>query len=434
MFALVDCNNFYAACEKLFDPGLRTTPVVVLSNNDGCVVARSAEAKALGIPMGVPWHELKDLAKQHGIVALSSNYALYADLSNRVVEILREIAPAIEVYSIDESFIDLHGVPGDLAVLGARVRQQILQWLGLPVCVGIGATKTLAKLANHVAKKALLNASGVCDLSVCPPDDISALCQRIAVGEVWGVGRRIAAKLEALGITTVEDLRQADARMLGRRFSVVLERTVRELQGQSCLALEEVCPPKQQIMASRSFGQALQRQEDLAQAVASHLTRAAEKLRAQNSLAGGMMVFVQTNPFKPETPQYSRSMTLPLPQATDDTCALVELGLAMLRVLYRPGFDYKKAGVMLLDLQPKAQRQESLLENSATRPRSAALMATLDAVNARWGRGTLRPLATGASATAGAWRMKRARLSPMYTTCWEELAGVGGGGRPAERQ
>ena len=431
MFALVDCNNFYASCEKLFDPTLSKTPVVVLSNNDGCVVARSAEVKALGIPMGVPWHELKEQAKQHGIVALSSNYALYADLSNRVVEILRGLAPALEVYSIDESFIDLQGVSGDLAVLGTSMRQQILQWLGLPVCVGIGATKTLAKLANHAAKKSLLNSSGVCDLSVCAPEDVSALCQRIAVGEVWGVGRKIAARLGTLGITTVEDLRQADARMLGRRFSVVLERTVRELQGQSCLALEDMCPPKQQIMASRSFGQALQLKEDLAEAVASHLTRAAEKLRAQDSLAGGVMVFVQTNPFKPQSPQYSRSMTLPLPQATDDSCELVGLGLAMLDALYRPGLDYKKVGVMLLDLRPKRQRQGSLLEDTAARARSAALMATLDAVNARWGRGTLRPLATGAAATAGNWRMRRERLSPRYTTCWEELAVVGGGGGSA---
>jgi DNA polymerase V len=334
------------------------------------------------------------------------------------------LAPALEVYSIDESFIDLHGVPGDLAVLGRSIRQQILQWVGLPVCVGIGATKTLA---NHVAKKSLLNTSGVCDLSVCTAAEVSALCRGIAVDEVWGVGRRIAAKLGAMGISRVEELRQADARMLGRRFSVVLERTVRELQGQSCLALEEVSSPKQQIMASRSFGQALRSKADLAEAVASHLTRAAEKLRAQDSLAGGMMVFVQTNPFKPQSPQYSRSMTLPLPQATDDTRALVRWGLGILDALYRPGFDYKKVGVMLVDLGPKRHLQASWLEDGAGRAKSESLMATLDAINARWGRGTLRPLATGAAATAGNWRMKRQRLPPRFTTCWEELAVVGGG-------
>lgn len=327
VFALVDCNNFYASCEKLFNPKLKDTPVVVLSNNDGCVVARSAEVKALGIPMGVPWFQIQDEARRHGIVAFSSNYALYADMSNRVVEVLSQFSPSIEVYSIDECFLELSGFERrNYQVYGAEMRRRIADWLGLAVCVGTGSSKTLAKLANHCAKKGLAGQHGVCDFTTMRTDELDKLFERIDVGEVWGVGRKITERLETMDIHTVRQLRDADAETIRSRFSVVLERTVRELSGVSCLDLEDVAPAKQQIMSSRSFGQLVYGQEELKEAVASYISRAAEKLRAQDSLAGALQVYVRTNVFKPETPQYQRAMTIPLPEATADTLVLTAWG------------------------------------------------------------------------------------------------------------
>ncbi|HLO62317.1 MAG TPA: Y-family DNA polymerase, partial [Azonexus sp.] len=296
VFALVDCNNFYASCEKLFDPALRDKPVVVLSNNDGCVVARSAEVKALGIPMGAPWFKIEQEARHRGVVAFSSNYALYADMSNRVVEVLSSFSPNIEVYSIDESFLELSGFERHgYQDYGQAIRQQIADWLGLGVCVGIGPTKTLAKLANHCAKNKLAGDQGVCDFTAMAADHQTELLECIEVGEVWGVGRKLRGKLEAMGIRSVRQLRDADAETLRRRFSVVLERTVRELRGVSCLDLEEVVPEKQQIMSSQSFGSLVHDLADLEEAVASYVNRAAERLRAQNSLAGAVQVYVRTN-------------------------------------------------------------------------------------------------------------------------------------------
>ena len=417
VFALVDCNNFYASCEKLFEPKLANRPVVVLSNNDGCVVARSAEVKALGIPMGVPWFKIQKEAKQYGIVAFSSNYALYADMSNRVVEVLRQFAPQLEVYSIDESFLDLTGFNRDLVEYGQEIRQRIQQWLGLAVCVGIAPTKTLAKLANHCAKKGLAGAAGVCDFTTMRQAELAQLFGRIEVGEVWGVGRKIEARLAALGITTVQQLRDADPDMIRAKFSVVLERTVQELRGVSCLALEEVAPDKQQIICSRSFGQYIEDRDQLAEVVASYVARAAEKLRAQDSLAGALLVFIQTNPFNPKEPQYQRSMTLPLPEATADTRILVSWALKVLRRIYRPGFAYQKAGVMLSELRPRSMAQASLFVDPET-VRGKRLMSALDDINKRWGRGTLRTAAEGIEKP---WQMKRQRLSPSYTTDWEGL-------------
>lgn len=421
MFALVDCNNFYASCEKLFDPTLRDRPLVVLSNNDGCVVARSAEAKAIGVPMGAPWHELQTLARRHGIVACSSNYALYADLSNRVVEVLSAFAPALEVYSIDESFLDVTNLPGDLVAFGTVLRERVAQWVGLPVCVGIGPTKTLAKLANHVAKKALLDSSGVCNITCIPAQALSALCARIAVGEVWGVGPRIARRLQAQGLTTVEQLRQADPRSLGRQFSVVLERTVLELKGTACLELEEVSPPKQQIMCSRSFGRLVKSEAHLHEAVAAYATRACEKLRTQSSVAGAVTVFIQTNPFR-DMPQYSQARTVPMPHPTSDTRRVLHVVGRVLDTLYRPGFQYYKAGVLLSDVQPAGQIQADLFDigndDHPDKQKSMRLMQALDTVNARWGRGTLKLSAVPSKA---AWQMRRERLSPAYTTSWSDL-------------
>lgn len=422
VFALVDCNNFYASCEKLFDPRLVGKPVVVLSNNDGCVVARSAEAKALGVPMGAPWHQLRELAMREGIIAYSSNYALYADMSNRVVEVLGQFSANLEVYSIDESFLDLSGYHGlNLAGLhgyGAEIRRRVAQWLGLAVCVGIGTSKTLAKLANHCAKKGLAGWDGVCDFTGMAEAGLSSLFATIPVDEVWGVGRRISERLHEMGIETVRDLRDADAETIRARFSVVLERTVRELRGVSCLDLEEVAPPKQQIMSSRSFGQYVYDLDELREAVASYIAKAAEKLRAQDSLAGAVQVYIRTNPFKPKEPQYQRAVTLPLPEPTADTRVLSRFAIHILKGIYRPGYAYQKAGVMLTELQPRKLRQQSLFADEAGDERAQSVMKAMDRINAKWGRGTVRLSAEGLNK---AWQMRRGRLSPAYTTSWRHL-------------
>ncbi len=425
VFALVDCNNFYASCEKLFDPRLKGKPVVVLSNNDGVVVARSSESRALGVPMGVPWHELKALAQREGIIAYSSNYTLYADMSNRVIKILAQYAPNLENYSIDESFLELSGFSGQskegLAAYGKRIRERIARDLGLPVCVGIGPTKTLAKLANHCAKKALAGQDGVCDLTVMPDKGLSELLGTIAVGEVWGVGRKITSRLQAMGIHTVQALREGNPQTLRSRFSVVLERTVQELRGVPCLELEEVAPANQQILSSRSFGRPVTTLPELGEAVSSYIAKAAQRLREQHSVAGAVQVYLQTNIFKPQEPQYQPAITAPLPEPTADTRELTRWALKALRQIYRPGFAYKKAGVMLFELQPQALKQDSLFANPESDARSEILMRTMDDINQKWGRGTLQLLAEG---TGKRWKMRRGNLSPAYTTCWEELAKV----------
>lgn len=423
VFALVDANNFYASCEKLFNPSLKNRPVVVLSNNDGCVVARSAEVKALGIPMGTPWFKLRDDARRHGIVAYSSNYALYADLSNRVVEILSGFTPSLEVYSIDESFLDLSGLAQEgYPAYGAKIRERVADWVGLAVCVGIGSTKTLAKLANHCAKKALAGSNGVCDLSAMPEAQLTSLFSRIEVDEVWGVGRKLSERLATMGIRTVQQLREADAETIRSRFSVVLERTVRELRGVSCLDLEEIVPTKQQIMSSRSFGTLVYDLADLEEAVATYIGRAAEKLRGQNSLAGAVQVYIRTNIFKPEAPQYQRTVTVPLPEATADTRILTHWALRVLRRIYRLGFGYHKAGITLLDIRPRANQQFSLLvQDGVAGVRNEKVMSVLDSINQRYGRGTLRLAAEGVEQ---GWRMRRGNLSPRYTTEWTELPSV----------
>lgn len=422
IFGLFDNNNFYASCEKLFAPRLKDRPVVVLSNNE-CVVARSAEAKALGIPMGAPWFKLQEQARQHGIVAFSSNYELYADLSDRVVQVLRQFTPNLEVYSIDESFLALDGFGHlDLADYGRQIRERVLQWVGLPGCVGIGFSKTQAKLANHCAKKGLAGEDGVCNLLALSAGDQDDLLGRIEVGEVWGVGRKIDARLQEMGISSVRDLRDADPVMIRSRFSVVLERTVRELNGVSCLSLEEVAPDKQQIMCSRSFGEPVYELDDLLDAVATYMSRAAEKLRQQQGVAAALMVFIQTNPFNPKEPQYHPSMTVPLPDPTSDTRVLVQWAQRVAKRLYRRGYAYKKAGVMLSGIQPEGVTQGSLFDSpSSTDAKAGNLMALMDGINQKWGRGAIR---LAAEHRHHPWQMRRDRMSPNYTTSWDELPPV----------
>lgn len=419
--ALIDVNNFYVSCERVFNPKLNGKPVVVLSNNDGCAVARSNEAKALGIPMGAPWFKLQDLVKQHGLIGLSSNYALYADMSNRVMSILRQFSPDQEVYSIDECFLDLTGfAKRDLIAYGQEIRQRILQWTGLPVCVGMGASKTLAKLANHVAKKRP-EWNGVCNFNLLQPEELDGILMSIEVGEVWGIGRKLAPRLNEIGIHTALDLKRADPETMRARFSVVMEKTIRELNGTFCIELEEVAPPKKQILSSRSFGMPVTDRDSLAESITLYMTRAAEKLRRQQSYAGSIYVYIRTSPFRPDDPQYSNAMTIPLPSPTDDTRKLVNVALWVLKRLYRPGYRYAKAGVMLSEIVPAAGCQTDLFADQTMSPNSERLMTALDAINRKMGKDSVKLASEGMKRP---WAMKQGNKSPCFTTNWNDIVAV----------
>ncbi|KVP39771.1 Y-family DNA polymerase [Burkholderia ubonensis] len=421
-FALVDGNNFYVSCERVFNPRLIDKPVVVLSNNDGCVVARSQEAKDLGIKMGVPWFQVRHLEAEAGLIALSSNYALYADMSNRMMTILGGYSPVQEVYSIDESFLDLTGFRRDLTAYGHEMRAHVLKWLGLPTCVGIGASKTLAKLANHIAKKNVGRPwAGVCDLTQLSDAARDELMAQIDIGDVWGVGRRLSSALIERGMRTALDLRRADAATLRRRFSVVLERTVHELNGIACLAMDAQPGPQQQIVCSRSFGGPVMDEPQLGEALTEFCTRAAERLRAQELSAGRLQVFIQTSPFRKKDKQYSNSVTLPFVTPTSDTRSFVSAALAGLAHIYRPGFKYAKAGVMLLELQPQGVVQLGLDFDENARKSSTRVMAAMDALNARFGKGTVVVGSTAPAGSRNAWTMQQSRKSPPFTTDWDHL-------------
>jgi DNA polymerase V len=408
--ALIDANHFYVACERVFDPHLERRPVVVLSNNDGCVVARSPEAKALGIPIGAPWFRCRELARRHGVVARSSNYALYGDLSARLMAVLGQFSPRQEVYSIDECFLDLAGMDHDPTAYGQAMRQRVHQWLGLPVCVGIGPTKTLAKLANRLAKQEP-DWDGVCALGAPALADPLA---RLDVATVWGIGPRWAVQLRPLGIETARDLRAADPKTLRRRFGVTMERIVWELRGVAGLELAEMAPPQHQIIASRSFGRPVSDLTELQSAMAQHVARAAEKLRRQRSHARLVQAFVGLDRFPSPAPTAG---LLRLPAPTGDTARLTAAAGRLVAALYRPGAAYRRAGVMLLELTPVARAQETLWE-PADDDRTAARLAVLDRINARWGRGTLRLAREG---FAQPWAMRQDCRSPAYTTRWADL-------------
>ena len=423
LFALVDCNNFFVSCERVFNPRLQQRPLVVLSNNDGCAVARSNEVKALGVKMGTPWFQMKDLSRRHGITALSSNFVLYGDMSDRVVAVLRDFSPDVEVYSIDESFVRLDGLArlwASPTETGQAMRQRIWQWTGLPVCVGMATSKTLAKLANHIAKTRP-EFNGVCDFHAIPAAQQQTLLAQIDIGEVWGIGRKSAEHLRRMGIENVQALREMSPGPLRTRFGVVMARIVRELHGDSCLALEEMAQPQKQIIASRSFGVRVTALEDLNEAVSTYVTRAAERLRKQASLCGAVHVSLTTNRFREQDKQYANSITVPLPEATDDTRQLAGSALAGLVRIFRAGYQYKKASVTLLDLSLAAQRQKGLFADEASDRQSAGVMAMMDAVNARFGRNTLALASAGVSTP---WQGRSENRTPRYTTDWSELPKV----------
>ncbi|TPE41024.1 Y-family DNA polymerase [Pontibacter mangrovi] len=418
LFALVDCNNFYASCERAFNPSLIGKPVVVLSNNDGCVIARSNEAKALGIKMGVPAFEMAALVKTQEVQVFSSNYELYGDMSRRVVETLRQFTPNLEVYSIDESFLDLGNLRGvDLGAYAHSIKATVQQWTGIPVAVGVAPTKTLAKIANRLSKKSA-KAGGV--LVLTDERHITEALKRTDISDVWGVGRRYAKKLAAFGVHTAWDLRNVTDAFAKKHFTVVGLRTVRELRGEACLDLELVPPSKQNICTSRSFARRLTELQDIEQALTSHAVRCATKLRKQKSCAGALTVFLETSRFAGEGQLYYNSRTLSLASATSSELELLRCALMALRSIYRPGYRYKKTGIILQDIVPANQVQLSLLD-SGNRERDARLMGTLDALRERFGHTCV---GYGVQGTGKVWAMKKDHISPCYTTRLADLLQV----------
>lgn len=373
----------------------------------------------MGVRMGEPWFKMEQFAKQHGIVAFSSNYTLYGDISARVMSILSTFAPRQEIYSIDECFLDLDGYdPLSLLAYGQKMRQTIMRNVGIPVCVGIAATKTLAKLANHCAKKGFAGAEGVCDFGLLDERQLSPIFGSMPASEIWGVGRRITEKLLTMKIRTVEELRRANPDRVRGQFSVVMERTVQELNGVSCLALEEVGKARQQIIVSRSFGSMVTGLDELSESVAYFATRAAEKLRKDGSVAASIGVFIYTNPFKEDMPQYDGAITVKLDQPSDDTMVLVAAALDGLSKIYRTGYHFKKSGVMLLGLQGKKTIQATLFDDPEKQAKSASMMSTMDAINRKFGKGCVTLAASGIQQR---WAMRRGSHSKNYTTDLNEL-------------
>ena len=417
MFALVDCNNFYASCERVFRPELEQKPIVVLSNNDGCVIARSNEAKDAGIGMGAPAFLMEALIREKGIHVFSSNYALYGDMSDRVMRTLATFTPNIEYYSIDEAFLGLTGLQENLFTFGSRMRQTVKQWTGIPVSVGIAPTKTLAKVANRWAKKKV-RALGVHVLDT--ESTIEEALMHTEVEDIWGIGRQHAAFLRRYGIETGFQLRQADDAWIRKHLTVVGQRMLNELRGVSCLALEEVPPAKKGMCNARSFGAPQETYSQLAEAVSTYATRLAEKLRNQGSAASCMQVFLQTNRFKPEEPQYYNSQNVYMPVATNDTGELVHYALVGLKLLFKKGYKYKKAGVFLTGIVPQSQVQKSLFDYE-DRDKKQALMQAVDKVNQLMGRDTVRVASAGFDRK---WKLRQERLSPCYTTRWKDVLNI----------
>ncbi|RIJ06660.1 translesion error-prone DNA polymerase V subunit UmuC [Pseudomonas sp. 91RF] len=413
VFALIDCNSFYASCERVFRPDLARVPIVVLSNNDGCVIARSADAKPW-IKMGEPYFQIKHKLRQRGIVPFSSNYALYGDMSERVMSVIESLVPAVEVYSIDEAFADLSGI-GDLDSLGRQIRSQVLRCTGIPVGVGIAHTKTLAKLANHTAKRLQAQTGGV--VNICDPHKRDWVLRNTDASEVWGVGRRMRSHLDSMGIKTAMDLAKTDAWTLRKNFSVVIEKTARELAGTPCLELDEPNQPKQEICCSRMFGQRLKDLAPIREAVATYVQRAAEKLRAQQSFCKKIRVSIRTGMFNPEEAKYSNGAVIDLPYPTDDVRLLTKAAVRALEHLFRTGFNYSKAEVLLMNLCQRGEYTDDLF--AASQPSEATkVMAVLDQINQRWGQGTLRSASVPAHPS---WAMRREMMSQSYTTRLDQL-------------
>ncbi|MDO6392072.1 Y-family DNA polymerase [Pontibacter sp. BT731] len=417
LFALVDCNNFYASCERVFDPSLNGRPIVVLSNNDGCVIARSNEAKALGIAMGEPAFKMRDMIEQHDVQVFSSNYTLYGDMSKRVMNALATFTPSIEVYSIDEAFLDLGDFyQVDLTAYCRQMRNTVWRWTGIPVSVGVAPTKTLAKLANRLAKKSA-KANGV--LVLTDSKHLEEALKRTEVGDVWGVGRKYAKKLAYYGIHSAWDLRHASDAFVKKHMTVVGLRVVKELRGEPCADLEQTIPAKQNICTSRSFGHPVTTFSEIQEATTLYASRCAEKLRKQHCCAGALTVFVMTNPFATGE-QYYNSKTIQLPVATNSTLEMVQYASLALRSIYREGYRYKKSGVIVSGICPANQVQGDLLD-PVDREKHQHLMQALDKLNQKLGRDVLF---CGSQGTGKEWKLKREKLSPYYTTRLSDVVEV----------
>ena len=409
MIALADCNNFYVSCERVFDPGLRNRPVIVLSNNDGCAVARSNEAKTLGIPMGAPYHQIRKCCERNGVVVFSSNYELYGDMSRRVTSVLARFAPELEIYSIDESFLNLAGVDAPL-LLSHRIRKTVNRWTGIPISIGLGKTKTLAKLANRLAKK---KKTGCFEVRAGQDDVLSG----IPIEDIWGVGRRLSIRLQRVGLSNALSFSQAPSSMIRSIGGVTLERTQRELAGVPCLEMEEVPQPRKNTCSSRSFGRPVETLAELEEAVANYAVKATRKIRSEGSLASALQVFINTNRFREDQEQYANSRTLAFDEPTDDPIRIVKNAKLLLGSIFRTGYAYKKAGVLLIGLTPKGAQQTLLFQEHGSTHRSEFVDA-LEEVAARYGESSAFLAAQGMRRS---WSMKRQSRTPRYTTCWDEI-------------
>lgn len=418
VIALVDCNNFYVSCERVFNPKLEGIPVAVLSNNDGCIVSRSNEIKALGLPIGTPGFKYEAMIKSKGGVLLSSNYTLYADMSNRVMQTLEFFCPDIEIYSIDEAFLCLNGFRSrDVVDYCRQIRSTVRKWTGIPVSIGIANTKTQAKIANHIAKK-YPGYKGVFNLLKHP--EIDRVLESVPIAKVWGIGRQYEKFLLQRKISNARQLRDADEKFIDHYLTSVGHKTVLELKGYSCIGMDETPSPKKGIVSSKSFSRQVSAISELREAVTSYVTRAAEKLRAQKSVAGHIMVFLNTNRFK-DGPQYNTAASTTLFPPTAYTPELIRAALVLLDTLFAPGFEFKKAGIMLTDIIQEGDVPLTLMADNYLDDKRKLLMDIVDAVNLYLGQDTLFYASAGIKRD---WEMKRAKLSPRYTTKWNELPKV----------
>ena len=416
MFALIDCNSFYASCEKIFRPDLKDCPVVILSNNDGCVIARSPEAKKMGVSMTQPWYQIKDQYLSKGGVVFSSNYELYADISNRVMNVLSDVCPEIDIYSIDEAFLDLRSFKKniDLVNFSYDCKRKIREWVGVPVSIGIAPTKTLAKLANKVAKDDP-RFDGVVILS--EPKIIRHFLRSMPVEKIWGIGKRLAARLENIGVKTAYDLTRIDSRLIGDNFNVVLERTVRELKGQSCITLHDFMEPKKQIMVSRSFGRSIRSKNLLSEAISFHASRAAEKLRHEKQKCRLITTFIRSNRFNTKVKQIYASRSLELIHPTDDTRIIIKSANRILEKIYANGYQYAKAGILLSDFTDSYGYQMSLFDKKRDNKSASKLMETIDYINLM----EIAKVGFGNQGYRNTWKMKREIKSQRYTTKIDEI-------------
>jgi DNA polymerase V len=409
VIALADCNNFYVSCERVFRPSLDGRPVIVLSNNDGCAVARSNEAKELGISMGAPYHQVKNLCNRNGVKVLSSNYELYGDMSRRVVSVLSRFTPKMEIYSIDESFLNFDGFKSPL-ILARKIRETVSRWTGIPISIGLGPTKTLSKLANRLSKK---DGSGC--LVIRETD--SEVLAKVEVEDIWGVGRRLGFRLRRIGVRNALGLIEAPTSAIRAVGGVALERTQRELGGLRCIGLEELPQPRKSTCSSRSFRKPVTELEDLEEAVANYAVKASGKVRREGSLASGIQVFLSTNRFSENMPQYANSRTLAFDDPTDDPIRIVTNAKILLRSIYRKGFAYKKAGVILIDLVSSKRVQALLFEENGSENRRR-FVRSMEQVVSVYGANAGFLAAQGVDRS---WSMKRESRTPRYTTSWEEL-------------